>query len=257
MTIQTLASKASKFVADNSPAILTSVGVAGVVGTAVLTGRAMVKADHILQEAENESLDIDNVHLARVDKFKLVWTLYIPPVLSAGFTIVAIVGANRIGTRRAAAMAAAYSLSEKAFEEYREKVVEKFTERKEHEVRDEIAQDHVTRNPNSNREVLITNDGSVLCYDKMSGRYFESDMESIKKAQNDTNYLIMSVDGYASLNDFYDKLGLDRIPIGEEVGWNSDKMLDIYFSTIMSDNQKPCIAIDFHTMPIRNYFRTH
>lgn len=252
MTIQNLALRAQKFAVDNSPLILTSVGVAGVVTTAVLTGKATFKAAELVNDNTREVYE----ELEPKEKLKLVWKLYIPPMLSAGFTIVAIVGANRIGTRRAAAMAAAYSLSEKAFEEYRDKVAEKFNTNKEREVRDEIQQDHMTKNPVTSSQVVITSNGDVLCYDKYTARYFTSDMESIKQAQNNLNHKLLN-SGYASLNDFYALLELDYVSFGDDVGWNSDELLEVIFSTVMSDDQRPCIAIDFHVKPIKDYFRTH
>jgi hypothetical protein len=87
-----------------------------------------------------------------------------------------------------------------------------------------------------------------------TGRYFQSSMESLKKAQNDLNYKILN-SYYASLTDFYNLIGLSRTTTSDDVGWNSDEMLELRFSTIMSDDQRPCIAIDFKVAPIRGYFR--
>ena len=187
---------------------------------------------------------------------KMTWKEYIPPAISGALTISAIIMANRIGTRRTAAMAAAYSLSDKAFSEYKEKVVEHIGKNKELKVRDEIAQDRVNDAPVGTREVIITGGGEVLFFDMYTSRYFKSDMETVKKAMNDVNYMILNHDS-ASLTDFYDKIGLSRTKHSDDVGWNHDKLLDIQFSTTMSEDDRPCIAIDFKAAPIRNYFRMH
>ena len=152
-------------------------------------------------------------------------------------------------------MAAAYSMSEKAFEEYREKIVEKIGESKEQEARDEIAQERVERNPLGS-QVIVMNDREVLCFDQYTGRYFNSDMETLKQAQNKINHRMIR-ENYASLNDFYDCIGLDWVPTGDDLGWNSDQMLELSFTTVLSDDQRPCIAVDFYTVPIRNYYRNH
>lgn len=249
---------AEKFTVDNSPLILTGFGAAGVITTAVLTGKATIKAYELVQDTPSDVLpyadDLGNI--SKTDVVKLVWPLYIPPVCSGVLAVTCIICANRIGTRRAAAMAAAYTVSEKAFEEYREKIVEKLGANKERQARDEVAQDRVNANPVGRTEVIVTGGGNVLCYDMYTGRYFQSDMETIKQAQNNLNHHILN-NVYASLNDFYDMIGLSRIKTGDEIGWNSDKLMEIYFSTTMSDDQKPCIAIDFSVEPVRNYFRTH
>lgn len=256
MNISQIVRQAEKFAVDNSPLILTAIGVTGVVTTALLTGKACIKATRLVDFDDAERERNDEGSLPFSGKVKLVWPHFIPPLATAALTVSAIVMSNRIGTRRAAAMAAAYSISEKAFDEYREKVVEKLGKGKERAARDELAQERMDRNPISKNAVLITGTGLVPCYDVYSGRYFESDMESLKKAMNDINYRVNNHDG-ASVNEFYDKIGLPHIEVGEEMGWNSDELLDIHFATTMTDDQRPAISLEFRAKPVRDYFRTH
>lgn len=243
--ITVLAKRSEKIIRDNSPVILTAIGVAGTVTTAYLAGKASFKAAEILRDEQN---------ITPWEKTKLVWTLYLPAMAVGTLTCLSIVGANRIGTRRAAAMASAYAISERAFSEYREKIVEKIGENKEQKARDEIQQERVTANPPS--AVMIGTDGEVLCKDAWSGRYFTSNMEAIKKAQNDTNHEILNQQ-YASLTDFYNRLGLEPTKESDEVGWNSDKLLEVMFTTTISDNNRPVLVMDFSVVPVRNYFRAH
>lgn len=244
-----------RFVVDNSPSILTGIAVVGTVTTALLTGKASFKAATIrnkeIADWEQELLPIKEE--ARI-LLPLVWKLYIPAATTGVLTIVCIIGANRIGSRRAAAIAAAYSIMDKAFEEYREKVVEKFGKNKEQAARDEIAQDRVARNPIGSREVVIVAGGDVECFDSFSGRYFKSNMESIKAAQNELNHKINN-DYYASLSDLYNLLGLAQTKYSDEVGWNCDKLLEIEFSTVLSEDSKPCLCLTYRVDPVRGYYR--
>ena len=253
MTLSNLAKRVEKLITDNSPVILTAIGVAGTITTAYLTGKASFKAAEILDHERNYVSDSPGMLELR-EKVNLTWKLYIPAIGTGILTCACIVGANRIGSRRAAAMAAAYSLSERAFSEYKEKVVERIGDIKEQKIRDEIAQDRVYRNPVSSREVIITGNGDVLCYDSITGRYFNSNVESIRKAVNDTNHQILN-DMYASLNDFYQKIGLPMTPYANEVGWNVDRLLEINFSTVLSEDGRPCISLDYPLAPIRECFR--
>ena len=261
MTLAEIVKRAEKFTIDNSPLILTAVGVTGTLTTAYLTGKASFKAAHILEDALDDKrteiqTDIPRgiPSLSGKEKFCLVWQLYIPAAGTGIITVVAIVAANRIGTRRAAAVAAAYSISERAFAEYREKVLEKVGESKERSVRDDLAQDRVNRNPVADREVIITGGGDVLCYDAFTGRYFKSDMETLKKAQNDLNYRVLN-DYYASLSDFYNLIELPTTSFSDEVGWNSNRLLELKFSTVLSEDGRPCISIEFDVDPVRDYYR--
>jgi hypothetical protein len=244
--------RVEKLTIDNSPSICTAIGAVGTVTTAYLTAKATVKAVRIV-DAEQKLYQSD-YKMDIFDKAKLVWTLYIPPVGMCVVTVASIIGANRIGSRRAAAVAAAYSISEKAFSEYKEKVIEKVGEKKERAVRDDIAQDQVNRNPVGEREVIITGKGEVLCYDSLTGRYFNSNIESLRKAANDINKQILA-DNYASLSEFYDRIGLSNTTFSEEVGWNLDNMLELVFSTVLSEDDKPCISINYEVAPIRFYYR--
>ena len=258
MNLTEYVKRAEKFTVDNSPLILTAIGVTGTLTTTVLVSRVSFKvgldvnAGHyepIMEGREPEVYDFKGL-------VRTYWKEYIPPAGLAVITVASIICANRIGTRRAAAMAAAYTISERAFEEYREKIVEKIGDKKERDARDEIAQERVDRSPIGKTEVIITGGGDVLCFDAYTGRYFYSNMETLKKAQNDVNYSILN-NAYASLNDFYNNVGLANIEVGEEVGWNYSDQLELIFSTTLSDDQRPCISISFQVMPIRDYYKFH
>lgn len=258
-----LAKKAEKFAVDNSPLILTTVGVTGVVATAFLTGKASFKAAEVIEKEEQKlrlnSADIPRPALTNMDKVKLTWLFYVPPFVTGTLTCAAVVGANKIGTSRAAAMAAAFTVSEKAFGEYKEKVKEKFSEAKETQVRDAVAQDRVTKNPPPDDHLIVVAGGSMgdqLFLDSWGGRYFKSSMEDVRQAVNLTNQKAITED-YASLNDFYDFVGLEQTVGGAEVGWRVDqKLLDVSFHPVMSDDGKrSVISIDYNVSPVRDYYR--
>lgn len=248
MTLTDILKRSEKLVADNSPAILTAMGVAGTITAMYLTGKASFKAGHILSE-ESPHLDIK-------EKTALVWKEYIPAVGTGAVAVVCIVGSNRISNRRAAALAAAYTVSERAWAEYKDKVVERIGAQKEQKVRDEVAQDQVDRNPVSSKEVIVVGNGDVLCYDSITGRYFQSNVEAIRKAVNDINRTVLH-NMYASLYEFYDLIGLPPTDYSQEVGWNSDTELSVDFSTVLADDGRPCVSLNYNTYPIRDYYRVH
>lgn len=258
--IRAMLKQAEKFTIDNSPGILTAMGVVGTVATAVLTHKAATKAERILALEYDTRLRESRVPgdevITRKESVALVWKLYIAPVSAGTITIGCIFGANHIGTRRAAAIAAAYTITEKAYEEYKERVVETIGESKERAIRDDIAQRRVDANPLNENNVVIVGTGDVRCMDTWSGRYFESYVEEIKRAMNQVNYLVNS-HGYATLTDFYDAVGLSRTQESDEIGWSSDKLLDLTFSTAMSEDGRPCVTFTFTVTPVRDHRRFH
>ena len=248
MTLIHLAKRAEKLAIDNSPSILIAIGITGTFSTAFLASKATLKASEIIawEEMQQEKPLTNN------EIVKLVWQLYIPAASSSLLTINSIVAANRISNKRADAIAAAYTITEKAYAEYKDKVIEKLGEKKEQILRDEIAQDRVSNQPSN--QLMIIGPSEVLCYDMFTGRYFNSTMETLKSAQNDINYTILN-DGYASLSDFYILIGLPITSASEEVGWTLDKLLELKFSSVLSETNEPCLSFDFSVAPVRNYHK--
>lgn len=263
MNINGLQRKAAQLVSDNSAGILTGVGIMGTIGTAVLTGRASFKAAEILEQRRKSyeeacALPGDPLYtLTKKDKIITAAPLFIPPVLAGTATITAIFMANRMSAQKAAALAAAYGLSEGRFKEYREKVEEKLGVKKEGTIRDEIAQDRVTANAPS-KEVIVLTSGEVLCMDMFTGRYFRSSVETIKRAENSINEDLFDQQ-YASLTDFYNLIGLEGTTFSDELGWNRaiTGLLEIKFSTAKTPDNEPCITMDFAKVPMTGYQQIH
>lgn len=239
---------AARLIGKNSPAILTTFGVVGVLSTAILTAKATIEATRVAEDMYDR---YDGDVLAK-EVFQKVWPLYIPPLMSGVLACVSIIYAHNIHTRRSAALLSLYSLSETALKEYREKVVETFGKGKEAKVRAHIDQDRLDKDPVTQKEVLITGKGEMLTYDAMSGRYLMTDVESLRKAENKMNHVIIN-DMYASLNDFYNLIGLPPTKLGSEVGWNLDRLLELEFTTMMSDDGRPCLVLDYRVSPISGF----
>lgn len=251
MTLSKVAKQVEKYVVDNSPSILTALGVTGTLTVAYLTGKATFRAAEVLAtERVRRDLYNDDSDLSFRTKVEHTWKLYLPAAVTSASTVACIIYANRIGTKRAAAMAAAYTISERAFGEYKDKVVEKLGEKRERAARDEIAQDRVNSKPVSGQQVIITGNGDVLCLDLPTGRYFRSNVETLRKTENDINQQTLH-DDYTPLSDFYSLLKLTATPFSEEVGWTWEKLLELDFSTAMSEDNQPCIVINYSVVPIR------
>lgn len=237
-------------VVDNSPLILTYISVAGVVSTAVLAVKATPKA---LQDIINAQTFAEN-DLTPKETVEVAWKHYIPAAATGAVTIACIIGAHNVHARRNAALITVYSLTETALKEYQAKVKEQIGENKERKVRDEIAKDYIANTPMVNSEVLITGTGEQLCYDSFTGRYFKSDIETIRRAQNDINARVLN-EMYASHNDFYRLIGLPGTTYGEEVGWRTDNLMDLEYSSHLAEDGRPCLCIEYHVAPVRNYYK--
>ena len=261
-----LARKGKFLLNENSRTILTGVGVVGTVSTAYLTGRATFKAAEIIQGVEQgleQSSDDSNnggalavPELTRFGKTKLVWRLYIPPSAMCLTTVTCIVMANKIASKKIAALALASGISERALQEYKAKVVEKWGERQDTKVRDEIAQERVNQHPLSSREIILAGTGEVLCFDMATGRYFQSTVEEIKRAENKINHNLNNF-MHCSASEFYEEIGLAPTTYTDNVGWNANKHIEVEFSSVLSPDGRPCLAIDFVTPPFTEYSQLH
>lgn len=241
-----------------SPEILLGIGIASGITTTVLAVKATPKALELLSEKryekygdtlkEDDSYD-DMPELKPVEVVKATWRCYIPAAISGAASIACLLGSHSVNAKRNAALATAYKLSETALNEYREKVVEEIGEEKEKVIRDKVSQKHLDEKPVSKNEVTITGTGKQLCYDGISGRYFESDIQTIRAAVNKINET-MVYEMYAALNDFYNEIGLSNTDMGDELGWNiDDGLLEISYGAMVANDGRPCITLEYHVAP--------
>ena len=189
---------------SHSSVILSCVAGVGVLSSPFLASKATVEAVDLIRAEENLHIRTTDRNERYRENVRLVWKLYIPTAVSATTTVVCIVGANRIQANKTLAAQAAYAFSERAYSEYRGKVVEEYGESKDISIRDSIAEAKVKETPPS----IIAGSGKVLCCEATM-RYFEADIESLRRAENQINAKMLSND-YATLDDFYHILRLVR-----------------------------------------------
>ncbi len=233
-----------------SPEILTGIGIAGMVTTTVLAVKATPKALQLLEEEKSSRFDLENGEaLTKIEVVKIAWKPYIPAAVTGALSIACLVSSTSVNTRRNAALATAYKLSETALTEFKEKAVEVVGEKQVKDIKDKIAKDKVEENPVSKNNIIVTGMGSTLCMDGVFGRYFESDIETLRRIENNLNKELLSQD-YISLNDFYNRVGLDSTDGGDVLGWNvDDGLLELEFSSQIADNGRPCIVVNYNIAP--------
>lgn len=257
-------------VVKRSPEILIALGVTGMISSAVMAVRATPKALELIEEEKErltellyeDAYELDELdectpitRLEPLDVVRVTWKCYLPAIITGSVSVACIIGANSVNAKRNAALATAYTLSETAFKEYKDKVVETIGEKKEEAVRDKVAKERVEKNPVKNNEVHITGKGETLCYDVISGRYFKSDSDKIRRIENSLNKRLRS-EMYISLNEFYYEVGLPCVKLGHDLGWNIDGGdIDLSFSSQLTEDDTPCLVIDYRIAP-RYDFRT-
>lgn len=274
--VKAIPNKIAVFSRKHSPEILMGIGIAGMITTVVSAVRATPKALKLMNNevkirsennefldddgnivglvkmGNNEGFDID-YRLPRKDAVKLVWKCYIPTTVTGILSIVCLISSNSVSSKRNTALATAYTLSESAFKEYSKKVIETIGEKKEQTLKESIVKDKIDKNPVSKNEVIITEKGNTLCYDVLSKRYFRSDIDKLRKAENELNRMLLD-EMYVSLNDLYYEFGLECIPIGDDIGWNvDDGYIELDFSSHLADDGTPCLAVDYYTAPRYDY----
>ena len=248
-----VAKNALQSIRTHSPAVLTGFAIAGVVSTAVLAARAHGRATYIVAK---DAIETEQSR-TNLEYFKMVWPLYIPPVATGLATIACIVGAQSINVRRQAALMGAFTLTEGAFQEYKEQVAESLTKPAKDKLETAIAQKKVDENPVAS-ELISSKDGKVLVLDLYTGRYFRSTRETILQAQNEVNErLTVGGEDSVSLNEFYIIIGLEPSIIGEVLGFNAHNLVDVNFNTAVAEGGVPCLTITFRALPSDDYDSLH
>jgi len=266
--IKGMQQQAGRFLTENSSVLLTAAGVVGTVATGVLAGRGGFKANQVISEAQLEKhamleheanatgTDVPSFppKLTKVELLTVVGPHILPPIVTGAATITAIIFAHRMNAQKIAALAAAYTLAERNLSEYKEKAAEKLTGPKRQQIDDELAQEAVSKTPGHN--TFVIGDGEVLCFDKANGRYFKSTKQQIDQAVNATNAEINNHD-HASASYFYEELGLNATTWSDMMGFNRDNLVELTYSTALTDDDKPCIVIDFKRFPQEDYVPKH
>lgn len=245
------ADKVYKEMIKHAPTILSVAGGIGAVAAVVLSTDSALRAKMALEDAKPD--------ISKADKALIYVDAYAPTVLMTAATLVCIFGSNHVNQRRIAGIAGAYVLKETALKEYKDKAEDILSKGKVQKIRDEILQDHISDNPptKSNTIANVYQDptGLGLWYDQLSGRYFHSNAERIRKAALEANQMLLK-NGYVSVNDFYSLIGLPDIKLGYDLGWESSRndevMIDL--DSFLTDSDIPVGSINMEPRPNSAWF---
>ncbi len=263
----------------NAPSILTAVGCVGV-GTSVVMGvkatpGAMAAIDDrlwkkFLEQKEIDiydqwlaeqlgiryEVDIPDFHdrsslLTKKEIFLACWKHYIPTAATAIGTMLAVTGSNMLNLKRQAALSSLLALTQSNFDAFKEKTKEMFGEKKAGAVKDAITQDRVNSAPLQENTIINTGKGNTLCFDPINGRYFYSDIESIKKSEITLAYMLVA-EGRLSINDIYFELGLPETKYGNDMGWRTEWYhgpFSFEYSSCLKDDERPCLVVEPRDAP--------
>lgn len=243
----------------HSPEILVGAGVVGVVASAVMACKATTKLDDILAETKDTVDKIHDVteHPEKIPEGKeytvedskkdltIVYTqagvklvkLYGPAVVLGTVSIAAIIGGHHILRKRNIALAAAYTAVDKGFKEYRGRVLERFGEEVDRELRYNIKAKEIEKTVTdaNGKETVVKETVNVADPNLTSdyARFFddgctgwtkdpEFNLMFLKDQQRYADDLLKSK-GHLFLNEVYDMLGIPRTQAGQIVGWIYDE----------------------------------
>lgn len=242
----------------HSPEILVVAGVVGTVVSAVMACKATTKVSEILEEtkktvtaihecSENKELVESGKYTPEDAKKDLTITyaqtglkfvkLYGPSVLLGALSITSILASNNILRKRNVALAAAYATIDSSFKDYRKRVIERFGEVVDRELKynikaqkiEETITDEETgkekkvkktievADPNTYSDYARFFDDGCTGWEKDS----EYNLMFLKSQQRYANDLLKAR-GHLFLNEVYDMLGIERTKAGQVVGWIYD-----------------------------------
>lgn len=192
--------------------------------------------------------------LSKWEVFKAAAPVFVPAVLLLLAGVICIVTANKVHIDRTMAAVAACELSGNALKEYQEKTVEKFGEKADKEIKEEVAKDRIKKNPPENNTVIITGNGDFLCYEPISEQYFKSNTNAVRGAVFNIRDALAD-EGKCTMNDYLDWLKIDPMPYGDNIMWTASTPSEtrIDFSPIYDraspEDDTPCLIIELYPKP--------
>ena len=276
-------------VKKHSPEILIVAGVVGTVASAVMACKATTKLSTVLEAhkkdvnavhecSENEEIKADYSQEDAKKDLTIIYAqtgvklvkLYAPAIALGALSITSIVASNNILRKRNVALAAAYATVDKSFKEYRNRVVERFGEQVDKELKYDIKAkkfEETVKDPETGKEKKVKSTVNVANADSGYARFFD---ETCKGYEKDTQYNLLMLRGqqqyandllhargYVFLNDVYDMLGIDRTKEGQIVGWVYNKNNEVGDNFVDFDiletnretedgSYEPAILLDFN-----------
>ena len=240
----------------HSPEILAITGTLGVVASGIMACKATLKINDILEESketvelirkvsEDKSLAEKYTEEDSKKDLAIVYAqtgvklvkLYGPSVVLGATSLACLLGSNNILRKRNIALAAAYTTIDKSFKDYRGRVVERFGEAIDKELRYNIKaeeiEETVVDEKGKEKKVKKTvdvidpntiSDYSRIFYEGNPGWTKDPEMNLVylKQQQNWANDKLKAK-GYLFLNEVYDMLGFPRTKAGQIVGWVYDE----------------------------------
>ena len=169
---------AKVFLSTNSPAILTGLGITGVVATAVSTGKAV----WAMRDVEGD---------ISINDIKDRWKTFLVPIALAGGTILCFIGINNKYGRILAAVTSVATLKEQELLDTKNAMGKILKGGDVEKVKQASAKEMLARNPQPDERLIIqSGHGNDLFYDPLSGRYFRSSMEAIKKGKQIRHFIL-------------------------------------------------------------------
>ena len=241
----------------HSPEIMVIAGVVGVVTSAVMACKATTKVNDILEETKEKASQVHEVladESISKEKYSeedgkkdlaIIYTqagvkfikLYGPSIALGALSIASILTSHHIMHKRNIALAAAYTAIDTSFKGYRNRVIERFGEELDKELRynikaKEIEETVVDENGEEQtiKKTVNVVDPTVFsdyakCYDDGCAGWTkdaEMNLYFLKRQQDWANERLKSR-GYLFLNEVYDMLGIPRTKAGQCVGWVYDE----------------------------------
>jgi hypothetical protein len=221
-----------------SPGLLFGAGIVGVIGSTVLACRATLKMEEVLGEAKSKldmAKGLEHADYSERDRQKDITTIYVqsgvkvlraygPAIIVGGLSIAALTSSHNILSRRNAALMSAYAAMEKGFAEYRARVVEKYGEDEDRNMR-YGSRTEVVKEGKVTHQITRVGTDTPSIYARFFDEYSTSwskepeyNLVFLTCQQNYANDLLRSR-GHVFLNEVYDLLGIPRSEAGAVVGW--------------------------------------
>jgi len=256
-SIKKLLNTTAKFAKRNSSTVMIVLSAGGMIAGGFLLGKGAAKAHNDIEE-KKEELGVDK--LTPKETVKTTWKSFAPGTVVTGVSLTAFALGHKVKAEKFASLLAAYKIVKDDLSDHKEIASDILEPEQIEKIEDAVAQKKVDKNPpTDNNVVILGEDADTLFYDELSGRYFKSTLNRVKDAQNRFNEkLQFSMGSYASLNDLYDELDLERTKLGDDLGW--DVMHGLVYLKLdratVAPNGKPAILIEFNYEPRYGYDRT-
>ena len=233
-------------VKKNSNNILVGFGLGAMLLGVASSCYATLKINNNVKTMKEENKDVSKKDIIK----KNIKYVIAPAILVTGGAGMIITGTVKTN-KQLTALASAYTTTSIAFQNFKDKTVEKIGKKSVDKINAEVANED-SKQIDSNTKVIVTGKGDVLIMEPYTKTVFRSNWDSIRRIALDLHTDAINHGGAITLSNWLEAIGLEKTAISDRILWNPNEGRPLLIDKVgsLTKDDEPCLTIVYENEPV-------